>query len=64
MQLNVEALTPEYDAIHRSYLEAMEDETEARMEYYEGNTASRELKNKLKEAGNLWKKTKKEYNAM
>ncbi len=63
MQLNVEALAPEYDAIQRSYLEAMEDETEARMEY-EGNLVSTELKKKLKDASDLRKKTKKEYNAM
>jgi hypothetical protein len=63
MQLNVEALDPEYDAIRRSYLEAMEDETEARMEY-EGNLVSTELKQKLKDASDLRKKTKKEYNAM
>jgi hypothetical protein len=32
MQLNVKALAPEYNVINRSYLEALEDETEARME--------------------------------
>jgi hypothetical protein len=63
MQLNVEGLEPEYDAIRQSYLEAMEDETEARMEY-EGNKVSEELKSKLKNAENLHKKTKKAYAAM
>jgi hypothetical protein len=63
MQLNVEALEPEYDAIRRSYLEAMEDEAEARMEY-EGNKVSTELKGILKAAKNLRKKTKKEYTLM
>jgi hypothetical protein len=63
MQLNVEELDPEYEAIRRSYLEAMEDETAARIEY-EGNRVSTELKKTLTEAANLRKKTKKEYNAM
>jgi hypothetical protein len=60
MQLNVEALEPKYDVIRRSYLEAMEDETEARMEY-EGNKVSPELKSVLKAAKILRKKAKKEY---
>jgi hypothetical protein len=49
MQLNVEALEPEYDVIRQSYLEATKDETEARMEY-EGNKVSQELKSTLKAA--------------
>jgi hypothetical protein len=51
---NVEVLAP-YDAIQQSYLEVMEDEAEARMEY-EGNKESQELKIILKEAKNLHKK--------
>ena len=58
MQLNIEVFTPEYDAIRRSYLEAMEDETEARMEY-EGNKVSTELKKKLKDASDLRKKPRR-----
>jgi hypothetical protein len=41
----------------------MEDETEVRMEY-EGNKVSQELKSRLKVAGNLCKKMKKEYTLM
>jgi hypothetical protein len=63
MQLNIEALKPEYDAIRRSYLEAMKDETEAKMEY-EGNKVSQDLKSTLKAAKNLRKKTKKENTLM
>jgi hypothetical protein len=57
MQLNVEELDPEYEAIRRNYLEAMEDETIARIEY-EGNRVSIELKKTLTEAAKLWKKMK------
>jgi hypothetical protein len=49
MQLNVEALTPQYDVMQHTYLETMEDETEAKMKY-EGNIVSTELKKKLKDA--------------
>jgi hypothetical protein len=46
MKLNIEALEPKYDAVWWSYLDSMEDETEARIEY-EANKASQELKSRL-----------------
>ncbi len=63
MQLNVEGLTPEWDAIRQSYLEAQEKETNLRIEY-EQDKLNMDLKQKLTEAANLRKKTKKEYDVM